>query len=149
MSIAPRLLHAIWLSAVTVIIGGCSDEGPASNACPQTYEFGNFGCARIQGVVRNAAGGALAARVSLSPAGETPNTFDSPTRDTDADGSYQLEIHNYGPTSITGSTDTVPMYVRAFVPSSGSPVGDSVLVEMMFVPVGEVPQVLEADITIN
>jgi hypothetical protein len=144
-----RLLCYLGLSAITVIAACSEGSGPGSDACPQTYEFGNFGCARVRGLVRNAAGeGVAGARVSLGPPSEAPNFFDAPFAETDATGLYSLEIHHYGP-SPTGGSDTVSMYLRAFLPSTGAPIGDSMLVELRFAPVGEVPQVLEADITLD
>jgi hypothetical protein len=146
-----RFLRDVSLCSLIAVIASCSDGSePVSDGCPQTYEFGNYGCARIRGAVRNAAGEPLAgARVSLAPPSDVPNFYDSPTADTDETGLYRLEIHNYGPPPSATSADTVAMYVRAFLPSTEAPIGDSVLVDMIFAPVGAMPEMVEMDITID
>ena len=97
-------------------------------------------------MVRNTAGTPLAgARVSLSPLSGAPNPYDSPSFDTDATGRYSLEIHNYGASSPATTPDTVPMYVRAFLLNTPTPIGDSVLVDMIFAPVGVEPEVVKVD----
>jgi hypothetical protein len=147
------VLRRTGLYAATTVLVSCSDgSGPGSGTCPQTYEFGNFGCARVEGVVRDAAGTPLAnVRVSLSPVEEVPNTFDAPRHDTDATGAYSLEIHDYG--SDGPPPDPVPMNLRAFLltgsPEEPAPASDLIPVNMQFAPVGELPEVLEVNITIN
>src|SRR4051812_37399999 len=103
----------IVLCSMLIAGASCSDgSGPNPDACPQTFEFGNFGCARVQGTVRNSAGQAIAgARVSLVPF-EGDNSYDFPVFDTNATGFYSLEIHRYGPPAIT-TADTVQMYLHA------------------------------------
>ena len=142
-------LRVIVLGSLTALCVGCSDgTGPATGGCHQTSEFGNYGCARIQGTVRNPAGVALAgAWVSIGPLPGAPNSYDSPTANTDAAGQYSLEIHNYGPPPAS-FPDTVPMYVRAFR-QNPQPVADSVLVNMIFAPVAEVPAVVRVDFALN
>jgi hypothetical protein len=73
-----RLLILCWVA----MFAACSDgSGLGFGTCPQTGEFANFGCAKVEGVVRDQAG---------------TNRFDSPTHTTDATGAYSLEIHDYG-----------------------------------------------------
>jgi hypothetical protein len=145
------MLRSLRLCSVTVALVSCSEgTGTGSDACPQTFEFGNYGCARIQGTVRNAAGEPIQnARVSVGPPADVPNSYDSPSVDTDATGVYSLEIHQYGPPVTPKAADTVAMYLRAFLLSEGAPVGDSLPVQMIFVPVGTVPDVTETDITLD
>jgi hypothetical protein len=146
-----RNLRTIGLCSLLAALAACSDgPGPGSDACPQTFEFGNFGCARIRGTVRNGAGQPLiGAQVSVVPPSGTPNSYDSPFVDTDATGLYSIEIHQYASPDTIQAADTVPMYLRAFLPSDGSPIGDSVLVQMIFAPVDSMPNVVEADITLD
>ena len=142
-------LRTLVLLFVCSATAGCSDGTGPAGGCHQTAEFANVGCARIQGTVRNSAGVALAgARVSLSPLPGAPNPYDSPSMDTDATGVYALEIHNYSASPAT-FPDTVSMYVRAFRLNTQTPIGDSVLVDMIFVPVGVVPEVVKSDLTLN
>ena len=99
-------------------------------------------------MVRNRAGAALAgAWVSLSPLAGAPNSYDTPNVVTGATGQYSLEIHNFGPPPA-GFPDTVPMYVRAFH-RTDLPVADSVLVNLIFAPVGEVPAAVHVDLALH
>jgi hypothetical protein len=91
--------------------------------------------------------------VFLSPA-EDDGRFDTPMHDTDATGTYSLEIHDYAGFSSQGPPpDPVPMTLRAFLltgsPEEPAPASDLIPVDMKFVPVGELPEVLEVDITID
>lgn len=146
MRISPR-----W--AAIFLLASCSDGiEPTNGACPQTYEFANFGCARVQGVVRDTAGNPIAqARVTVSPSDGVSNTFDSPAHDTEASGVYSLEIHDYD--SGGPQPEPVLMSVRAFLltgsPENTAPVSDVVPVNLKFAPVGELPEVQTVDITIN
>ncbi|HEX2281645.1 MAG TPA: carboxypeptidase-like regulatory domain-containing protein [Thermomicrobiales bacterium] len=150
------MLLRLGLHAATAASVSCSDgSGPVSGTCPQTFEFGNVGCARVEGVVRDAAGTPLAnARVSLFPADEVPNSFDSPSDDTDATGAYSLEIHDFGGDGRDAPpSEPVPMNLRAFLltgsPEEPGPASDLIPVNLQFAPVGEVPEVLQVDITID
>jgi hypothetical protein len=145
---------SVWI--ITGLVAGCSDgSGPSNGTCPQTYEFGNIGCARVQGVVRDTAGNPLAmARVNLAPAEGVDNTFDSPTHDTDATGTYSLEIHDYaGAAGHAPQADPVPMTLRAFLltgsPENPAPVSAPITVGLKFSRVGETPEVLQQDIIIQ
>jgi hypothetical protein len=142
-------LSGIVLCSMLVALASCSDgPGPNPDACPQTFEFGNYGCARVQGTVRNSAGQPIAgARMSLVPS-EGDNAYDFPIFDTDATGFYSLEIHRFGLPAIT-TADTVPMYLRALLLRNGLPIGDSIIVQTIFVPVDAVPEVVAADITLD
>jgi len=144
------MLRRLALFGIAVFLSACSDgPGPVSDACPQTYEFGNLGCARVQGVVRDAGGNPVAgARLTMFPPEGTPNLYDTPMDDTEADGSYSLEIHDHGGPDLAPSP--VPMYLYAALLGDVGPIApDSHLVNLEFAPVGEVPEVLQADITLN
>jgi hypothetical protein len=146
-----RPLILCWVA----MFAACSDgSGPGFGTCPQTGEFANFGCAKVEGVVRDQAGTPLAnAWVTLTPADEVTNTFDSPTHTTDATGAYSLEIHDYGFGSRHAPpADPVPMNLRAsLLPDSPEDVMPTsvVPVSLKFVPVGELPEILAIDITID
>jgi hypothetical protein len=151
-----EVLRRTGLYAATAVLVSCSDGSePGSGTCPQTYEFGNFGCARVEGVVRDAAGAPLGnVRVVLSLAEEVPNSFDTPVHDTDATGAYALEIHDYGSDGRHAPPpDPVPMNLQAFLltgsPEDPAPSSDLIPVNLQFAPVGELPEVLEVNITIN
>jgi hypothetical protein len=137
------------------MIAACSDGTGPAFGCPQTTEFGNFGCARVKGVVRYADGSPVAnARVTLTPAEGVTNSFDSPSDDTDATGMYSLEIHDYGGEGRhEPPPDPVAMNLRAFLltgsPEEPAPMSDLIPVSLQFAPVGEMPEVAEMDITID
>jgi hypothetical protein len=154
LQLGKRALHRIAQCAAAAMLAACSDgSGPGFGTCPQTYEFGNFGCAKVEGVVRDVTGNPIAgARVSLTPAEDTPNTFDSPMDNTDASGAYSLEIHDYGTAGRDGPPpEPVAMNLRAFLTTGEDPppMSDLIPVSLEFAPVGELPEVLEVDITIN
>jgi hypothetical protein len=141
---------------VQPVIAACSDgSGPALGTCPQTGEFANIGCARVEGVVRDANGSPVSnAQVTLTPADGIPDSFDTPMHDTDATGTYSLEIHDYGfERRLAPLAAPVPMNLRAFQLTGSAeepaPASDLIPVNLKFAPVGEVPEVLEVDITIN
>jgi hypothetical protein len=100
--------------------------------------------------VRNAAGEPLAGvRLGIRPVADQGTTYDAPSDETDELGAYTLEIHNYDPSAFDSPVDTVSMYVFAFVVGAEPPRVDTTLVDMIFAPVGDVPEVVEADITID
>lgn len=143
------------LCASTAVLLSCSDgSGPGFGTCPQTYEFGNLGCARVEGVVRDAAGTPIAnVRVHIHPAEGVSNSFDGPMHVTDATGAYSLEIHDYGaPGHHEPPADPVPMNLLAFLTGTSEEPGPSsglIPVSLQFAAVGELPEVLEQDITID
>jgi len=144
-------ISPIW--ALIALLAGCSDgSGPNPGTGPQTSEFGNFGCARVEGVVRDASGAPLAnARVSLTPAEGVPDTFDSAFDNTDAVGRYSLEIHDLGGEGEHPASEPVSMNLQAALLTGESliPTSDLVPVSLKFSAVGEVPEVAKADITIQ
>jgi hypothetical protein len=149
-----RVLRLSFLCSAMAMIASCSDgSGPAFGTCQQTGEFSNFGCARVEGVARSPAGTPLAGiEVTLSPAVDV-YWLDVPVAETDETGTYSLEMHDYKGAGTGGPTpDTVAANLYAYhltdplsTPSFGGPVP----VKLTFVPVGELPQVVEMDITID
>ena len=150
------LLRRLRFCAAGAVIAACSDgSGPALGTCPQTGEFANLGCARVEGVVRDANGSPISnARVTLTPADGVPESFDTPMHDTDATGTYSLEIHDYGfDGRVASPGDPVPMNLRASrlpdLPEDPIRTSDVIPVNLKFAPVGELPEVLQVDITID
>ena len=142
-------------AAAAVLIAACSNgSDPADEACPQTIEFGNIGCARVEGVVRYADGTpVVGARVSLMAA-DGSTSFDTPLDDSDAKGAFSLEIHDYG---FDGRheprPDPVAMNLRAQLlggtPENPAPASDLVPVNLKFSALGEVPEVTSQNISID
>ncbi|HZN98181.1 MAG TPA: carboxypeptidase-like regulatory domain-containing protein [Gemmatimonadales bacterium] len=149
-----RVRRLLFLCAGLAMIAACSDgSGPAFGTCRQTGEFGNYGCAKVEGVARSPAGAPLAGvQVTLSAA-ENSGAFDAPVDETDETGSYSLEMHDYGGSPSGGPTsDTVAANLYAYHltdPLSTPSLGGPVPVQLTFVPLGELPEVVEVDITID
>jgi hypothetical protein len=138
------------LVLLTGVLGCSDDSGPsAGNVCPQTFEFGNFGCARVAGTIRDAAGQPLpGVVVTLTAPAEADNAYDFPSATTAAAGTYALEVHRFDQPAILRAADTVPLRVRAVVPDQ-SELRDSMLIDVIFVPVDSVAQTVEVDLVLT
>jgi hypothetical protein len=130
------------LCALLTMATGCTDgsEPHDGSLCPQTSEFANVGCARVAGTVRDGAGHLLAGvYVDLVPPSTADNSYDSPSATTEAAGSYSLEIHRFDAQASVRAADTIPLYLRGAVADQPG-LRDSVLVEVIFVPVDSAAQ---------
>lgn len=125
----------------------CHDPAAAvdDGACPQTYEFGNTGCAVVLGVVVGARGQALEgvtvfARVDPAGAG-----FASSYDASNPDGTFKVNIMRYaGHEPVDRQHDTLSVYVVAqnqpLAWALGQPkVRDSAFTTVRMFRVGEVP----------
>jgi hypothetical protein len=140
--------HRSVLSLAAVLAcAGCGSTEPGGVArCPQTAEFGNFGCAVVAGTVRDAAGVPLAgAVVTLVPPTGDAQAYDTPLEVSGAQGEFRVEIHRFEAPDPVPSADTVPLYLRATL-EVDPPAADSVLVRAIFVPVDSIPRVVNADL---
>ena len=139
--------------AALVLLGvGCSSTEPDVDpqGCPQTREFGNYGCARASGVVLDQAGEPLAGvQVSLRPHEESG--FDVGATVTGSDGLFALEVHDFeGNDLAAGERDTLEFFVLATFPVTTSfLLQDSVTVAGELAPVGERPQAIETSFTLT
>ena len=76
--------HIPWGPFALAAVVSCSaltgdDERQNPALCPQTYEFGNYGCARVEGRVVDSSGRpVVGATIRLDPAEGTPGIFDTP-----------------------------------------------------------------------
>jgi hypothetical protein len=140
-----------WAGALTAM--ACSDgTGTPFGTCPHTGEFANFGCARVEGIVRDTAGLPVSGvEVTLSPVDSS--WFDTPVDRSDARGEFSLEMHDYEVLrDVHPIQDTVLADLRGMLltdPLSTPSFAGPVRVKLKFVPVGEIPDVVEADLTIN
>lgn len=106
-------------------------------ACPQTYEFGNYGCADLHGQVLDSLDQAVAGVV----VGAGNGGFNTMGTTTDLDGRFRLRLTLFFP--IVG--DTASVLVRAAdprtVPLGGQVprVRDSVVAVARVAPLGKVP----------
>ena len=115
---------------------GCSGGADPSDGslCPQTFEFGNFGCARVAGTIRGAAGQPLAgAVVTLTAPAEADDAYDFPSATTGTAGTYALEIHRFSQPAILRAADTVSLQLRAVVPDQPL-FRDSMLIDVILCP---------------
>jgi hypothetical protein len=138
------------LATLLLLAAGCGSATDAADRgeCPQTYEFGNYGCARVLAVVE--APPQLPARyrydVRAVPA-RGPSRDPLNVAPAAAPGEVPLQIILWTP--LPGPGDTLSVWVVARLlddtgPASGAPLttfaADSVLRVLRFAPVGTVPK---------
>lgn len=143
---AVGMRHVLWLSTV---FGALSCRAPVEllderGACPQTYEFGNFGCAEVRGQVLGSAGQPLRG-VDVGPryfAG-TEGGYNTYYTTTDSAGRFSFRVTRFSPRSAPVDPDTFSIYVRASVrppPGGAAPLAmDSTLTRLTLAPLGSVP----------
>ncbi len=150
-----QTVSQVALAAITLSVSGCRSptdgRRPESQACPQSYEFGNFGCARVVAIVEGPArpwpasyrfevravpvrAEGIGARAALEP----------------GVGPILLQLTIWDRAGI-GTNDTVSAWVVArmveepvpFIASAPMPTfaADSVLRVLRFTKVGAVPAV--------
>jgi hypothetical protein len=137
--------------AALVLLGlACSSTEPDVDpqGCPQTREFGNFGCARATGVVVDQGGEPLAGvHVLLRP--HEADGIDVGGMETGSDGRFALEVHDFeGNDLAAGERDTMAFVILAAFPVTTSfLVRDSVIIDGELAPVGERPHPMETSFT--
>jgi hypothetical protein len=123
-----------------------------ARACEQTYEFGNSGCAEIEGAVLDRQDRALPGMI-VGPRYVFPGAaFNTPYATTDSAGRFRLRITRFGADAPAVGPDTVSLFVLAYDPrSSGlnvpATVRDSVMARVTVAPLGRVP--VPASVTIR
>jgi hypothetical protein len=149
MTLYPVLLRCTSLAAIMLLAACGNGAGPGDpDLCPQTFEFGNFGCARVAGTVRDGGGQPLGGvSVTLAPPVGGTNAFDSPSARTGADGSFALEAHRFDQPAVLKGADTIPMYLRGALMEEPT-VRDSILLTVIVVPVDSIAQTVEADLVL-
>jgi hypothetical protein len=130
----------------------CSAEAPTTvldpSICQQTFEFGNFGCARIAGVLTGTAGQPVRfAHVVLNPRPEDSGVYTVPTALTSSAGEYALEVQIMHPGPVVGDTLTM-VFSYAYRPGSESFVSGSVPVTVRFAHVGQPAWVTGLDLSV-
>lgn len=144
----PCMMMRNKLAALLLLAAGCGSTTDAADRgeCPQTYEFGNYGCARVLAVVQPPA--QLPAKyrydVRAVPAAG-PNRDPLAFALVTTPGEVPLNITLWSP--LPGSADTISVWVVARLleetPGSASLstfAADSVLRLVRFAPVGAVPK---------
>jgi len=100
------MLAALW---IPLLACDGSPSSPDDASCPQTYEFGNYGCALIEGQVTDASGSSLSG-IDVGPVHlEGRDCCNTVFAETDVDGHYSFMIHRFAPPPA----DTTTMFVRA------------------------------------
>jgi hypothetical protein len=147
-SIHPLLLFlSLGLGAFAV---ACNPVGSRTDPrlCPQTYEFGNTGCVRVEGRVLGAGGQPLqGVYVTLRPAGPDEGFFNTPVATTDAQGRFRLEASRMVSPRPLPTPDTVTMWLAGARPLNPV-VADSVPVLLHVVPVGQPAITVTQDLTL-
>ncbi len=130
-----------WTSLIAAVsLSGCSlFNQHDSRSCPQTYEFGNYGCAIVQGRVVGAQNQPLGG-ISVGPVGGGDGErFGSAFVSTDRTGAFRVQLIQHLPSS----SDSASVWIRATViPTPAERVAtifDSALVHLRIVPVGQIP----------
>ena len=133
-----RPLRAVVLVSLAAL-AACGGPVEPSGDCVQTHEFGNLGCANVQGVVRDGAGNPLAGiYVYPMPIGVDCCAFAVPI--TDQDGRYELVLRwmTEGPLA-----DSIDVWLRVTRLGYWT---DSVQARVGFAPVGEPEPINVVDI---
>lgn len=114
------------------------------NVCQQTFEFGNSGCADIQGNVLNSRDEGLSGIVVTSHFLPGSDAFNGAPSTTDGAGRFTLRITRFIGAVPSSGPDTVSVFIVAADPRSAgvripATVRDSVLTRVTIAPVGTVP----------
>jgi hypothetical protein len=142
---------ATFCMAALCIPTGCdspTDVRRDSGACRQTYEFGNTGCADIQGTVVDGRGVAQAGIVVGPRYLPDRDGFNTVYATTNAEGRFRFRISRYWGNPPAVGPDTMSLFVYAADPRTagvGVPaaVRDSVLGNITIAPIGSIPEPLE------
>ena len=143
-----------WRRTLTLalpLLLGCGrglTDSRDSRICPQTHEFGNYGCAAVEGGILGARSQPLAG-ISVGPGVSADGgQFNTPYVMTDSNGRFQLRLTRYA----RGTSESASVWIRAIViPAPAERVAtivDSALVRLRVAPVGQVPDTAHAAIVL-
>ena len=133
-----------------VALAGCSDGTGPQGVCPQTYEFGNYGCVVFSGRVLDGLGLPVAG-VSVGPGeGADASAFNSMYATTGSDGTFSIRLTRMVPSPV--AQDTATLWIRAalipVLPQLSSTVKDSVLARFRLAPVGSPPDTIRLTLSL-
>jgi len=148
MSSSPFCRFWVPLTAAAALLGCGLFNQHDSRSCPQTYEFGNYGCAIVQGRVVGAQNQPLQS-ISVGPVGSADGErFGAAYVSTDGTGAFQVRLIQHLPSS----SDSASVWIRATLiptPAEGvATIFDSALVHLRIVPVGQIPDTAYLVITL-
>lgn len=137
-----RLVRAMGLLAITAC--GSSLVDPDSGPCSRTYEFGNTGCAEIEGTVLGSSDQVLPG-IIVGPGPPASGGFNTTYVTTDSDGRFRFRITRFAGGPPADGPDTTSLFVHAADPRSAgvnipATVRDSVLAHVTIAPVGTAPE---------
>src|SRR2546425_478903 len=97
--------------AAALLLGCHLGDQRDARACPQTGEFGNYGCAVVEGAVVGARGQPLGG-VAVAPGPSADGgQFDTPFHYTDASGRFELRLTRY----VSAPSDSASVWIHANV----------------------------------
>lgn len=143
-------LHRWIPAALTIVLAACGgstdEEDPL--ACPQTYEFGNVGCARAAGRVLGSAGKPLAGvdvitRLEVDP---SRGYYYGGYGTSDGQGHFGVQLTRDHEPAVIPTPDTLTVYLVAAHFRADTVVRDSAAVTFTFAPVGEIPPTVSIDL---
>jgi hypothetical protein len=133
---SPILRRFAFVLTPIALLAACDDPVEPSGRCAQTSEFGNLGCAVVQGIVRDGAGNPLWGVYVYAIA----DCCDTPVPFTDSAGRYELVLRWYAEGPLA---DSVDVWLRVSRPGYWR---DSVQARLGFAPVGEPEPINVVDI---
>lgn len=154
LRIAASSVCAAAALAFVVGCGSLTDPHADSARCEQTHEFGNSGCADVEGVVTYSGGDAAGwVNVFVRYVGGRTDSFGYATTATDANGRFRLRVTRYMVGPPAAGPDTASFFVIAtdLRPlNRGLPptVRDSVLTRVTIAPVGRRPETTTVSIVL-
>ncbi len=139
---------AATVAAALLLACHLGDQRDA-RACPQTGEFGNYGCAVVEGAVVGARGQPLTG-VAVGPGQSADGgQFDTPFDYTDARGRFQLRLTRYVPAPSDSASVWIHANVLPTPPEVVSTIYDSALVRLLIAPVGHLPDTAHVSIVLQ
>jgi len=138
-----RLRVRFLIGVVSLLAASGCDRFPLvdlrSPTCPQTYEFGNYGCVVFAGRVIGTQDQPLTGVLVGPRPGADGGQFNGDLDATDANGHFQFRLSRFA----RSPSESASVWIRATViPTLGDSVAtifDSVLVRVRVAPVGQVP----------
>jgi len=139
---------AATVAAALLLACHLGDQRDA-RACPQTGEFGNYGCAVVEGAVVGARGQPLGG-VAVAPGPSADGgQFDTPFHYTDASGRFELRLTRYVPAPSDSASVWIHANVLPTPPEVVSTIHDSALVRLLIAPVGHLPDTAHVSIVLQ
>lgn len=144
---------ATLLSLAALLAAACDSPLRQDDeaVCPQTYEFANYGCARVAGIVTRTTGQPIAGvdiRL-IPPADPARGAYDYAAAQTGADGRFRIEIRRTQQPSQLPVPDTVTMTLRATESVANAVYTAEIPVVVTVRPVGEQAVVTHQDLSLQ